>query len=455
MNTKRKKNIIISCAYLLLIGLLVFYLFKFFNVYNNADELNASNVEKEIFEIIYSDYDEELLVREIEASVNKYDYDIVIMKDENLIYSSIPYYEGDTLEPRVNRMQISLSSAGEYPYGDGNEELFVWYTIYKINDSSLLNIFISILSITNIIVLMILSLTVYLIITRYYLPIKKIKKSIDYANHYDFEHIEEINDDLNKQFKRFVNDLETDLSTVSRKHTELEKRLQAKREYLNNILIVSRSMVHDLKTPIHRNILVNEAKAKDYPDNDELKELALLNQSLNDEIMKDINRILGVLKNDGFKMKLEIKDVDVVALIEKSLNSFKQNMLKKELILDLDAPEHLTISTEETTFILLINNLLSNMILYAKENTEVKVFVDQSEDSLILSFYNKATSEDIASMLKSKTMFNEVKHPESGEYVYRSGNGLFLIKELTAMLNAEYVLETDQDSVFIKVIIHY
>lgn len=458
MTKNTKINIVLITAYLILIGLLVFNIIQLKNVYSSdtnyyTDEINAAKIENIINGAIETEEDERRLVRTMDDAVNEYYFDIVMLLDGNLLYSTIPYYEGDTLEPRVNHLQIMTSFSGDYDFNDN--ELEVFYSIYKISDSSVVNVFIKYIFFISLITILLFCFTIYLVSIRMILPIRNIRKSIAFANDYNFDEIVDKGDSLNQSFKGFVSDLQSDLSTVSKQHTELEKRLLAKRLHLRNILIVSRSMVHDLKTPIHRNILENEAKAKEFSSNQELVDLADLNQSLNHVIMQDINRILGVLKNNNFTMKVEVKDVDVIATLQRSLVSLNRNMLNKELTLNLDVPEELMIRAEETTFILLINNLLSNMILYAKDNSEVKIYADKTDTTVTLSFYNEASYQDIATMLNTETLFNEVRHQESGNYIYKSGNGLFLIKDLAKMLDAEYILETTEESVYIKIVFNY
>lgn len=458
MTKNTKINIVLITAYLILIGLLVFNIIQLKDVYSSdtnyyTDEINAAKIENIINGAIETEEDERRLVRTMDDAVNEYYFDIVMLLDGNLLYSTIPYYEGDTLEPRVNHLQITTSFSGDYDFNDN--ELEVFYSIYKISDSSVVNVFIKYIFFISLITILLFCFTIYLVSIRMILPIRNIRKSIAFANDYNFDEIVDKGDSLNQSFKGFVSDLQSDLSTVSKQHTELEKRLLAKRLHLRNILIVSRSMVHDLKTPIHRNILENEAKAKEFSSNQELVDLADLNQSLNHVIMQDINRILGVLKNNNFTMKVEVKDVDVIATLQRSLVSLNRNMLNKELTLNLDVPEELMIRAEETTFILLINNLLSNMILYAKDNSEVKIYADKTDTTVTLSFYNEASYQDIATMLNTETLFNEVRHQDSGNYIYKSGNGLFLIKDLAKMLDAEYILETTEESVYIKIVFNY
>ena len=312
-------------------------------------------------------------------------------------------------------------------------------------------IIIVILVITTILI----GITVTLMFKSLFDPLDKIKKSLEFASDYDFSKITESEDDVNHKFKDFVSRLEDDISVVSRQHTELEKQLQAKREHLNNVVVVSRSMVHDLKTPVHRTILENEIAARNHSNDKVAVGIAEMNRELNDSLMLDINRILNMLKNDSEGFQFEMSDVDVVDTITRALGSFNQTMMEKKLKLDFEADDHVVLHTEESTLILLINNLLSNMVLYSNEGGQIGINVEVKKDRLILSFRNESSKNNIKRMKDTEQLFNTIRKDDDAGYTYSSGNGLYLIKELTNMLNGDYKLETNETEVTIEVSFDY
>lgn len=442
-------NILITIAYLILISLLIFNIFELPDKYNKEELNMVVEVEKRIQEAL--DLKEDDLVKNELSNLRKeYNFDIVLTRGTDIIYKTVPYEMGDSLLNRSHPDIIAREAQG--PYNNHGDEIFMWYSVYRLNDSVFINKFLTTIVLIVLLVTALLALTIFLITKSLMDPLKNIRKSIEKAQDYDFEGIEETDDQINKSFKTFVSGLEENIDVVSRQHTELEKQLQAKREHLNNVLVVSRSMIHDLKTPIYRNIIENEVAENEASDNTQLVELAQLNQELNHSIMLDINRILKMLKEDGEKTELDITDVDVINTIMRAINTFNKKMDEKELTLDFDAPEDVIMSTEESTFILLINNLLSNMVIYSKEQSELQIYVDVEDKDITLRFINSAAKENIERMKDTGQLFNKVKSPTEDKYVYGSGNGLFLIKELARILGGEYKLDTTEDSVIIEVV---
>lgn len=454
MSTKNKViNILIGFAYLVLIGLLVFNIFELSDKYNREEMNMIVALEKKMKAALELPSDNEMisefaLLREDEI------FDIVVTRANDVIYNTVPYEIGDSLVNRSHFKTVARESQG--PYYKGNDELFVWYSIYKLNDSVFLRSFLTTLVITVMIIALLGALTVIVISKSLFDPLKNIKKSIQLAKEYEFNKITETDDAVNKDFKTFVNALESNISAVSRQHTELEKQLQAKREHLNNIVVVSRSMVHDLKTPVHRNILENEVASKEKSYNSELVELANLNEKLNHNIMLDINRILKMLKDDSEQYEPQVSDVEIVSSIMRAVKSFGTSISNKGLQIDYNTPEEVILRVEETTFILLVNNLLSNMVLYALENSELSIeIVDDIQNELTLRFRNYSEPKNIERMNSTKQLFNTVKDQTNDEYIYRSGNGLYLINELSKMMDAEYTLTTDNNIVTIEVTFKY
>lgn len=443
-------NILITMAYLILMGLLIFNVFELQDKYNKEEVKMIMEVEKAIQESLEAGSDE-AIGKALTDARDQHGFDIVVTRKEEIIYKSVPYQIGESLLGRTHESARSREAQGYHDVGDNR--FFVWYSIYKLNDSVFINSFLEIVLVLILIITALVILTVGLIFKSLFDPLKNIKRSIQLAQQYDFELIEQSDDSINQDFKSFVSRLEDDISVVSRQHTELEKQLQVKREHLNNIVVVSRSMVHDLKTPVHRIILENERYAREH-NHEDVQEITKLNQDLNHDIMIEINRILKMLKDDNDPDAIETVEIDIVETVLRAISSFNKEITDNNLILDIDAPASIIKTLEETTFILLINNLLSNIVAYANPNSEVSIFVDEVDDQTILRFSNEASKENIERMQDTAKLFNAIKDDKEDKYVYSSGNGLYLIKELTRMLQGNYNLKINDNHVIIEVILN-
>jgi len=444
-----KVIIAVGIGYILFVGVFIWYGMLFLQNYQMQSRSYLETIEQAISSNVL--HNRENLTENLERLIEQYPMEIFISQDDTILYKSILNMTKETVINLLNEQAISLESYGyiDTDYG----KIFLWYGIYQMpNQLYIDNYFSKQASLILIMIMILLAVSVY---TQYILvkPIKKLRTSMQKAYDYQFADIELGNDGINQQFGRLTNKIQKTIHVVSREHTQLEQSLQIERERVSNLLVVTRSLVHDLKTPVHEAMLENESyeliskQLQIQP----MQTLVNYNLKQTDQTLKMINEILQILDEDVYDYDANKENFDLVKLVLEMKNLFHATIEKKALDLDVSLPLEQMLLANKVTVKLLIHNILSNALKYAIEETEIAIDVFATSGYITIICENYSTIKNIERMKKSENLFNSYAQADD-EHYYSSGNGLFLIKELVVLLKGEYFLEIIENRVQIKVI---
>ena len=440
------KRISIIIIYFLLIGFLVFQVVELRSKYEKENIKMISEVELLIEEALQVSNDDK---RREFVSENRetYQYDLVIQTEDEIILKTVPYEKGESLSNRVHEGIVAKENTmkkGDYT---------VWYVIYHLSEIVFIKKYLQTILLISLTITAILGLSVVLFMRKLFSPLRNIKESIEHANNYDFDNINDSDDEIGQTFKTFVSALEDDISAVSREHTQLEKQLQKNHEHLNNVAVVSRLMIHDLKTPIHRNMLENDRIARHHHDNDDLLKLVELNNEFNHEMMLYVNQILKMLKHQKHEQTEDKQDVDVIQVINQAIESYSEQVQSKALRFKTQYYDNLNLFVEESSFVLLVNSIISNLVEYSNDSSTVNIQV--KKDNGIRMIFDVDSDEQKLLRLKStESLFNKVKSEKDEDYVYSKGNGLYLTKELSLILDGSSKFSINKNEARIEVLLN-
>ncbi|QIK69177.1 hypothetical protein G7062_02245 [Erysipelothrix sp. HDW6C] len=378
--------------------------------------------------------------------------EITVDDGKKVIFTTVPFEIGDELYGQTNKLITLIESKGEF-LGD-EIDFNVRYVIYKMPEGPFYRDFfykqIALISIA----FGILSVTTIGLSQIFVKPLRKIRESIEKVSDYKFDELPKSDDAINKEFGDLAQKLESGIHAVSLQHTELETELQIQRERLNNSLSVSRSFIHDFKTPLHQLILENDFFiSKLDEENDEVRELVQINNDVINRLMTNLNDVLAIMKDD---IHTRIQDKELVSLEEvifETVNIFTPTVRLNNLIMDVSVDEVDDIEINKPTLRLLIHNLVSNMVQYAQEGTELLITVENSGENVMLIFENESSEENSKAMKASEQIFNAVSDDYKKSHKYSSGNGLFLIKDLTSILSGTYNFAINNEVVKITIVV--
>ena len=158
--------------------------------------------------------------------------------------------------------------------------------------------------------------------------------------------------------------------------------------------VYKRQVSHDLKTPLtsiitYIDLLKDEQldyeKRKEYLDTLDRNSLRLKNL---------IDDLFEVSKVNSGDVKLNLVDVDIIALIQQAKFELIDKFNEKSLIFKTAFPnEKIILSLDSLKTYRIFENLLMNIGKYALENTRVYIDIDNSDDEVTITFKNISADE--------------------------------------------------------------
>lgn len=380
---------------------------------------------------------------------DRYPLDLLVMEDGKVIYQSSGALDDQNFFDIVSAKAVLYEAKGNMSSHDSDYQFFI--RLYNFPDDVYLMPFLAkqiiILSLSFIII----TLAFFFIMNSLLQPLKKAKVSLEHLQNYEFDQIKASDDVINQRLSNVSSQIDNAMTQASHRYTDFEKELEISRQRLNNSLVVSRSFVHDLKTPVHQQIMMNELVLDNIDTTDSPSSVASMNMKQSTKLMDRINEILKVLNQDNLTLENNISNFDLIALTYTTLRYFGQSFSKRGLMVEVDGPESLNIKSNKVILQLLIHNLMSNIGHYALPDSTVTISIHEHSDSVEMVYENESSPNNLERMKKSEFLFNVLN--EDKEHQHSSGNGLFLIKDLANLANGSYSLKTNDKDVFISIIL--
>lgn len=427
---------------------LVLFIIQLPKIYETR-QINFNNDAKIALEQALQNSDLAVVQQELAQVVVDFPMELVVEKNGAPIFQTIPITDFGMLRNLLNKEAIFEESAGIVQVGD--QQYKIWYSIYRLSDKEYVQTIFFYQTIL-IGVTILISMVVSLIVQRYLIrPLSKIKKTLKKLEGYELDSIEGGDDVLNKKLDLFAKKLKKRIQGYNKKQTELEYKLEHERNILSNTVLISRAFIHDLKTPLHQTLLENEEVLENKTlQNKALKTLAKYNMDRADQSLKTINEVLSVMDSNGLKIIDSNEEVDIIALFSEIKNEFNYLMAKRELFLLVELPETLSIYVNRTAMKLTLHNLFSNVTQYSKENTEIYISIYVEHEILYIIFENEASKKDIERLNLHGDSYELIGMQETG---YGSGNGLYLLQEVSELYDGVFTLKTEENKVRAMIIL--
>lgn len=378
----------------------------------------------------------------------EYPFEIAVYLNEKQVYQTLPGMSFSELRNTLSDEVVVIETQGYIDSPSGNYK--VWYSVYHLKPQqyfdSIFFVQMAVMVISFILVLVIS----FLLQNRLVKPLHAVKRSLEQLENYRFDEleIEMTDDEITKGMQRFATNLQHNIKAVSREHTELERALQLERERLQNMITVSRGIVHDLKSPVHQTLLENEYTLNHTKISKETQVALQYNVERMDALLKEINGVLQLMDTGVEQMMEEIDHFDVIQLFKDVKKVFEIEISQKQLSFFTIMDETLIVDVNKVSVHLIIHNLLSNAVKYATNGTSIDFELHADEQYLHLRCENETEVKNLERILSSNTLFQTVKADDEtgGDYVYSTGNGLYLLRELSALLHGRYALEIEGES---------
>ncbi|WP_194190024.1 sensor histidine kinase [Clostridium chrysemydis] len=216
------------------------------------------------------------------------------------------------------------------------------------------------------------------------------------------------------------------------------RTLEKEKTYKRQLML---SLSHEIKTPIGGlNGILEGMLDLVYPYTDRDKYIREC-RKLSERLSQISNEMLDVTKMDC-KIKGR-EEINIKLLIEEISYGFEEFIYNKNLILNLDIDERLTIFTDRRLFKRALVNIIENSFKYASCNSKVKIY----SKGFTLHFYNECdvlTKEDL------NFLFKPLYRGSNKKDATGRGIGLYVVQECLEAIGFKYYFNNYKDGVIFK-----
>lgn len=245
-------------------------------------------------------------------------------------------------------------------------------------------------------------------------------------------------DNLNDYFSKKNNSLTNDeLMMVI---TELLNKSSRQENFLSNIS-------HDLRG--HLNVILSIMQCIDYGSvsiNDK-KVLEYMNMVRRNSLkmLKLINNLIDTTKLENNYYILNMKNIDVISMIESTINCIDKYAKQKDIQLTFDTNEEQCIMAVDPEVLdRIIMNLLSNAIKFSYSNSDIYIYINVLEDSISISIKDEGPGISKENQEKIFSRFYQISNNNNRESS-GSGIGLDLVNYLVKSMSGKIILKSEEN----------
>ncbi|RXJ90876.1 hypothetical protein CRV01_06945 [Arcobacter sp. CECT 8983] len=244
-----------------------------------------------------------------------------------------------------------------------------------------------------------------------------------------------------------LNKMQFDLKIRREKLKHLTKSLEEQKEEL---LFANKAkddflanMSHELKTPLNSINIISSVMSKNKPSNLSEKDIYNLNiiNRCGHDLLYLINDVLDISKLEAKEIRLYKEDINIKLLIESICETFKPQVLNKNLELIFTCKDSIgIIHSDKQRIKQIVGNLLSNALKFT-EKGKIEIILKDKDNfiEIIVKDDGIGIKED-----KIKDIFDRFKQAE--ESISRryggTGLGLAICKELSILLGGDIKVES-------------
>lgn len=245
-------------------------------------------------------------------------------------------------------------------------------------------------------------------------------------------------DNLNDFFSKKNNSLTNDeLMMVI---TELLNKSSRQENFLSNIS-------HDLRG--HLNVILSIMQCIDYGsvsinDKKVLEYMKMVRRN-SLKMLKLINNLIDTTKLENNYYILNMKNIDVISMIESTINSIDKYAKQKDIQLTFDTNEEQCIMAVDPEVLdRIIMNLLSNAIKFSYSNSDIYIDINVSEDSISISIKDEGPGISKENQEKIFSRFYQISNNNNRESS-GSGIGLDLVNYLVKSMSGKIILKSEEN----------
>ena len=219
----------------------------------------------------------------------------------------------------------------------------------------------------------------------------------------------------------------------------VEERLKSERMKTELITNVS----HDIKTPLTSIINYSDLISKEKCDNENIKEYSVVLLRQSERLKRLIEDLIEVSKATSGNTELKIEPCNVGVMVLQAIGEYESRFSEKGLVIVSKEAENTSeILADGRKTWRILDNLMSNILKYALENTRVYISVEEYDNEIKIVFKNtsKESLEISAEELKERFIRGDSSRNSEG-----NGLGLAIADSLCEIQGGRLDLVIDGD----------
>lgn len=231
---------------------------------------------------------------------------------------------------------------------------------------------------------------------------------------------------------------------------QIEKQSIQRVKDLNNLKTkFYQNITHEFRTPLTiikgvTNQIASETVVNRFPEVG--KKLGMVQRNA-DNLLSLVNRLLKMSELESGKMKLDIKNGDIIIYLKYLVESIETFAESKNIQLQfLTKIEALNIDYDEEKIRQILYNLISNAIKFSDQNSKIKIIAERVVFKNTQHLLIQVKDKGIGISEKDLTLvFDRFFHGEQTENSHQgSGIGLSLTKELISLMKGEIEIDSEE-----------
>lgn len=247
-----------------------------------------------------------------------------------------------------------------------------------------------------------------------------------------------------RKLDRMVNLRTKELNEEMERNTELFDKVIKLERRKNNYLI---NLSHELRTPLNviysTEQLIRELnKGKKGLDKDNIEKYMLIIRNNTKRLLKIINDLIDTSKIEHGSYKMNIKEINIVYVVEEAALSLRQYIESKgiTLIIDPDIEEKI-IEADENEIERCIVNIVNNAYKFTNYGGYIKVEIKDLDDEVKIEISDNGIGIDKENYEVIFNRFNQIVDPNS-EIKKGSGLGLTITKKIIDLHQGKIYVES-------------
>ena len=237
-------------------------------------------------------------------------------------------------------------------------------------------------------------------------------------------------------FKEVCNNVTSIKASFEKSVKEEVKSQNMKTELISNVS-------HDLKTPLTNIITYTDLLKNENLSKEDIKGYVESLERAGNRLKTLIDDLFEVSKANSGDIKLDIQNVDIIAIIKEAILESSELLNAKKLTIKENYSDNsIIMPLDGNKTYRIFENCLSNISKYALEYTRVYVDVTQDDKQVKIVFKNVSNQE---MDFDSEHIMERFVQGDKSRNTVGSGLGLAIAKSFANIQNGDFKIETDGD----------